>query len=141
MFSLFQHHGGARRAHRRLITSFLLLMLPSHPFPTRAFLLAYAHRRPWVSVGCVCRYCRYSERASCFISSTSSSKGTVLLESPLIGTDLTRKPACQMSNCFSGALIKHASSFPASSRGTSYRSWLIVRLASDCTGAARRPAH
>ena len=29
-----------------------------------------AHKRPWVSLGWVCRYCRYSERASRFISAT-----------------------------------------------------------------------
>ena len=78
IFSLFQHHGDTRKVHEPIITGFLLLMPLSHPFPAPAFLLAYAHRRPWLSVGCVCRYCRYSERASCFISSTYSSKGTVL---------------------------------------------------------------
>ncbi len=36
------------------------------------WLEAQAHRRPWVSLGWVRRYCRYSERASCFISATYS---------------------------------------------------------------------
>jgi hypothetical protein len=37
-----------------------------------------AHKRPWVSVGWVCRYHRYSERASCLIKVTYSSNGGVM---------------------------------------------------------------
>jgi hypothetical protein len=33
--------------------------------PSSAGLLAQAHRRAWVSLGCVRRYSRYCERASC----------------------------------------------------------------------------
>ena len=51
-------------------------------------LWAQAHSRPWVSLGWVRRYCWYSERASCFISATYSSKGIICPCKPLIGIDL-----------------------------------------------------
>src|SRR5438128_2616412 len=53
------------------------------------------------------RYCRYSERASPFISATYSWKDIVFPCKPLIGTDLMCPPGCQISNCFSAALTQH----------------------------------
>jgi hypothetical protein len=55
-------------------------------------LWAQAHSRPWVILGWVRRYRWYSERASCFMSATYSSKGIICPYKPLIGIDLMHSP-------------------------------------------------
>jgi hypothetical protein len=82
------------------------------------WLGAQAHRRPWVSLGWVRRSCRYSERASCFISATYSWKGIVWPCNPLIGTDLMSPPGCQISKRFSAAFTQQVTRWPARDRLT-----------------------
>ena len=81
---------GESTTSRELVTEL------SDPFLLR-WPEAQAHRRPWLSLGWVRRYCRYSERASRFMSATYSSKGSSCPCNPLIGTDLMCPPGCQMS--------------------------------------------
>jgi hypothetical protein len=59
----------AHKAEGGLTTSNTLVMQVSDALALRC-LEAQAHRRPWASLGWVRRYCRYSERASCFITTT-----------------------------------------------------------------------
>jgi hypothetical protein len=67
---------GKPKTEGGITTGRTLAMQVLDPFAL-GHLKAQAHRRPWMSLFWVSRYCRYSERASRFISATYSSKGII----------------------------------------------------------------
>jgi hypothetical protein len=93
------------------------VMQRSHPFMP-SWLEAQVHKRPWVGLRWVRRYCRYSERASPFMCVTYSSKGIVWPCKPLMGTDLMQPSGCQMSKHFSAALTQQVTRWPTRPRPT-----------------------
>lgn len=65
----FEKPIGKQKTTEGIIASKTLVMQVFDPFALD-FREAQAHRQLWVSLGWARRYCRYSERAPCFISAT-----------------------------------------------------------------------